>query len=96
VIGNLIIVEFSGNFISYHLFHWMSLHLGLKCLLLGILLGLFLLLVVGSVYQVVIYSLHFRFFLSKIQKQIAHFALWYLIFWVLIIDLDTYGKIAYY
>jgi hypothetical protein len=70
VIGNLIIVEFSGGFLSYHLFHWLSLHLGLSvCFLVSCLACLFFL-AVGYVYQAVIQSLHFHFFISKIQKKI--------------------------
>jgi hypothetical protein len=29
VIGNLLIVEFLGSILSYHIFHWFSLHIGL-------------------------------------------------------------------
>jgi hypothetical protein len=88
VIGNLLIVEFSGGILSYHIFHWLSLHLGLSvCFLVSCLACLFFL-AVGSVYQVVIQSLHFRFFISKIQKKkIAHFSLWHFLFWVLVLIL---------
>jgi hypothetical protein len=72
-------VEFSGGFLSYHLFHWLSLHLGLSvCFLVSCLACLFFL-AVGSIYQDVIQSLHFHFFILKIQKNtffILAFSLW--------------------
>jgi hypothetical protein len=30
VIGNILIVEFSGDILSYHIFHWFFLHIGLS------------------------------------------------------------------
>jgi hypothetical protein len=94
VIGNPFIVEFSGGFLSHHLFHWLSLHLGLSvCFLVSYLACLFLF-AAGSIYQVVIHSLHFHFFILKIQKYtfcIVAFSLW-----LFSIDLDIYGMIASY
>jgi hypothetical protein len=76
VIGN-IIVEFSSNIISYHLFHWLSLHLGMSvCFLVSFLDYLFVL-AVGYIYQASIKSFHFLFFISKIQKKniILHYGI---------------------
>jgi hypothetical protein len=63
VIGNLLIVEFSGGIISYHVFHWLSLHIGLSVYFLVSFLACLILLVVGSVCEVYIHSLHFIFFI---------------------------------
>jgi hypothetical protein len=69
VVGNLLIVEFPGGIISYHIFHWLSLHIGLSvCFLVSCLVYLFLL-AVGSIYEDYFQSLHFIFFISKIQKH---------------------------
>jgi hypothetical protein len=88
VIRNIFIIEFSGGFLSHHLFHYLSLHLGLSvCFLLSFLSCLFFL-TVGSVYQDAIQSLHFSFIYIKNTKKI-HFAFWNLLFWVFSIDLDT-------
>jgi hypothetical protein len=70
VIGNLLIVEISGNIISYHLFHWLSLHIGLSvCFLVSCLDCLFFL-AVGYVCEAAIQSLHFLFFISKKTKTL--------------------------
>jgi hypothetical protein len=77
-------------FLSHHLFNWLSLHLGLSVYSLVSYLVCLFLVTIGSIYQVVIQSLHFYSFILKIQKKKKnHFALWHLIFLVLIIDLDT-------
>jgi hypothetical protein len=68
VIGNLLIVEFLGGILSYPLFHWLSLHLGLSVCFLVSWLDCLFLLAIGSVCEAVIQSLHFLFFISKIQK----------------------------
>jgi hypothetical protein len=41
-----------------------------ECLILGVLLGLFFLLTIRLACEVVIQSLHFLFFISKIQKHL--------------------------
>jgi hypothetical protein len=68
VIGNLIIVEFSGDFSFLSYFSLVVLTSWYEYFLLGILLGLYFFLAVGSIYQVAIQSLHFLFFISKIKK----------------------------
>jgi hypothetical protein len=96
VIGNLLIVGFSGSFTSYHIFHWLSLHLGLSvCFLVSFLAYLFLL-AIGSVYQATIQSLHFSFLYIKNTKKNCSFCIMAFLFWVLSIDPDTYGNIAFY
>jgi hypothetical protein len=87
VLGNLLIVEFSSSILSYHLFHWLSLHLGLSvCFLVSCMACLFFL-AVGYVYQVVIHSLHFLFFISKIQKKnlIFHYGIFSFDYFALIL-----------
>ena len=77
VAESLLIVEFSSDILSYHIFHWLSLHIGLSvCFLVSCLACLFFL-AVGSICEVVIQSLHIRFFVSKIQKHllILHFSI---------------------
>jgi hypothetical protein len=69
VIGNLLIVEFSGNILSYHLFHWLSLHIGMSVCFLVSHLSCIILLAVGSICEAAIQSLHFLSFISKIQKH---------------------------
>jgi hypothetical protein len=61
--------------------------------LLGILLGLSLLLATGSIYQAAIQSLHFHFFILKIQKYFIHFALWHFPFGLFSIDLDIMERL---
>jgi hypothetical protein len=68
VIGNLFMVEFSGNFSFSSSFSLVVLACWSKCFLLGILIGLSLLLVVGSIYQVVTQSLHSHSFILKRKK----------------------------
>jgi hypothetical protein len=87
VIGSLLIVEFLGGFLSYHLFHWLSLHIGLSvCFLVSFLACLFFL-AVGSACEVVIQSLHFLFFISKIQKYflILHYGIFTFDYFALIL-----------
>jgi hypothetical protein len=67
VIGNLSLVEFWGGFSYSSSFSSVVLTSWVECFLLGILLGLSLLLIVGSIYQVVIQSLHFHSFILKIK-----------------------------
>jgi hypothetical protein len=68
VIGNLSLVEFLGGFSFSSSFSLVVLASWVGCLLLDILLGLSLFLTVGFIYQVVVQSLHFHFFILKIKK----------------------------
>jgi hypothetical protein len=54
VIGNLFIVEFLGDFLSHHLFLWLSLHLGMSSFFLVSFLACLCLLAVGYVHQAAI------------------------------------------
>jgi hypothetical protein len=88
MIGNLCLVEFSGDFSFSSFFSLVVLASWVGCLLLDILLGCLCLLTVGYLYQDAIQSLHFLSFILKIQK-IYILCYWHLIFWVLVIDIST-------
>jgi hypothetical protein len=75
VIGSLLIVEFLGNIIYYHPFHWLSLHIGLSVFFSVSYLACPFFLVVGSACEATIHSLHFLFFISKINKNIFSFCI---------------------
>jgi hypothetical protein len=88
VIGNLSLVEFLGGFSFSSYFSLVVITFWDGCLLLDILLGLSL-----YAYSRVYISrcdlvLAFSFIYIENTKNI-HFTSWHLIFWVLIIDLDT-------
>jgi hypothetical protein len=68
VIGSLFIVELLGGFLSYNI--WLSLKIGLSVFFLVACLDCFFFLAVGSACEVYIQSLHFLFFISKIQKYL--------------------------
>jgi hypothetical protein len=73
VIGILFNVEFLGGFLSYHLFQWFSLHIGLSVFFLVSFFTCIFFLAVGSSYEISIHSLHIIFFILKIQKYFLIF-----------------------
>jgi hypothetical protein len=73
VIGILLVVEIPGGILSYHPFHWFSLHIGLSAFFSISCLTCLFLLAIGYVCEVSIHSLHFIFFISKIQKHFLIF-----------------------
>jgi hypothetical protein len=87
VIGSLLLIEFSGGILSYHIFHWLSLHIGVGVCFLVSCLACNFLLVVGSVCEAVIHSLHFIFIISKIQKHllILHYSIFSFDYFALIL-----------